>query len=172
MGRTATPSWLFGMVLVVCSSPFLGACTNHTATEIPINPVILLGPAPSGASATTGISAIQRNAAGGVVMTVGAHNAEPTFKGYRIFQGATESAVVNQADSAGTDCGAFVNFPVSSVSYTLEASTTPSLTSSYLLCVFPVDLTTGNYVAIRSRSFAGLGQPDRLSLSSNALLVP
>lgn len=158
--------------LLLISLTGLFACTNYTATEIPVNPAILLGPSPSGTSTTTGISALSRNSAGGIVFTVGAHNVEPTFKGYRLFVGTTESDVVTQADSVGTDCGAFINYPVSAIAYTMEASTTPLLTSAYLLCVFPVNLTAGAYVAIRSRYFAGFGLADRMSMSSNALVVP
>lgn len=52
----------------------------------------------------------------------------------------------------------------------MEASTNPLGLAT--LCTFPINLTTGNYVSIRTVYFNGIGVEDGTSLPSNAIKIP
>lgn len=161
----------FSVIILCLGLAFLTGCDQYSTEAIPINPVVLLGP-PDGQTAYTGITAIERISGGGHLLRVSAQNSELLFQGYRLYQAASEEAVMSLPAEAGTDCGPFFTYPVLGIVYTMEASTSPKLTSENLLCTFSVDLTPGQYVAIRAVYLSAYGQPATTSLSSNALIVP
>ncbi|MBW7857542.1 MAG: hypothetical protein H3C43_04435 [Leptonema sp. (in: Bacteria)] len=159
---------LFIIVVFAC---LISYCNQYTAEKLPINPVVLLGP-PDGQTVHTKIKAIERIPNGGHIIRVAAQNAELLFQGYRIYEAATEQAVLSLPASAGIDCEPLYTFPVLGIIYTVEASTNPLRISDNFLCSFPINLTAGQYVSIRAKYLRGLGSDVMTSMPSNALIVP
>ncbi|MCB1138241.1 MAG: hypothetical protein KDK23_05760 [Leptospiraceae bacterium] len=148
----------------------LAGCTNYSSDPYAPSTPILLGLSPDG-STSSNINAISTYGNGHSIR-VAAQNYEPGFQGYRLFQGASEDAVRNADASTGISCSTLLQTPVLGVVYTVEARTDGSVSESTALCVFPIVLTSGNFVAIRSVYYRGLLDPESTGPSSNALQVP
>ena len=160
---------LAARLLVLLTFLMLG-CTNYSSDPYAPSTPILLGLSPDG-STSSNINAISTYGNGHAIR-VAAQNYEPGFQGYKLFQGASEDAVRNADASTGIDCGTLLQTPVLGVVYTVEARTDSSASESTALCVFPIVLTSGNFVAIRSVYYRGLLDPESTGPSSNALQVP
>ena len=161
----------FDLLLIVLLGAFLGsACTNYSSDSYPASTPILLGLSPDG-STSANINAISTYGNGHTIR-IAAQNYEPGFQGYRLFEGASESAVQSADATTGIDCGALLQTPVLGVVYTIEVRTDSSASASTALCVVPHILTTGNFVALRSVYYRGLLDPESNGPSSNAIQVP
>ena len=134
-------------------------CTNYSAETQNINPPIILTVTAEGT---------------GHILTVAAQNAELGFFGYRLFQAPTEAGVRALNPTAGTDCGALAAVPNQAINYVLEAKpgqTAPSLSDTDVrICAFPVQLTSGSYIAVRALGFSITTV--NTSEISNAVIVP
>ncbi|HBS04954.1 MAG TPA: hypothetical protein DEA96_08320 [Leptospiraceae bacterium] len=145
-------------------------CTNYSSDPYPPSTPVLLGLSPDG-STSSNIQAIQTYGNGHKIR-VAAQNYEPGFQGYRLFQGSTEDAVRTADATTGIDCGTLLQTPVLGTVYTIEVRTDSIASESTALCVVPILLTSGNFVAIRAVYFRGLLDPESTGPSSNALQVP
>lgn len=161
----------FRLFIIVIFACLISYCNQYTAENLPINPVVLLGP-PDGQVVHTNIKAIERMNGGGHLIRVAAQNSELLFQGYRIYQATTEQSVHSLPASAGIDCEPLYTYPVLGIVYTLEASTNPLRLSDNFLCSFPINLTPGQYVSIRAKYLRGFGSEVLTSMPSNALIVP
>lgn len=160
----------FFAVLAAFSLMLCSFCTNYSSDPYPASTPVLLGLSPAG-DTSSGIQAISTYGNGHSIR-VAAQNYEPGFQGYRLFEGATEDAVRNADPTSGIDCTALLQTPVLGTVYTIEARTDSGPSESTALCVVPIVLTSGNFVAIRTVYFRGLLDPQSTGPSSNALQVP
>ena len=155
---------LLGSILVASS------CTNYSSDPYPPSTPVLLGLSPSG-NTSSNIQAIQTYGNGHKIR-VAAQNYEPGFQGYRLFTGTTEDAVRTADSTTGIDCGPLLQTPVLGTVYTIEVRTDSIASESTALCVVPLVLTSGNFVALRAVYFRGILDPQSTGPSSNALQVP
>ncbi|MCE9596505.1 MAG: hypothetical protein K8S54_00925 [Spirochaetia bacterium] len=138
----------------------LAFCTNYSSQKQIVNPPILTSIAVEGT---------------GHVITMTAQNVELGFSGYRLYQGASDSAVRNADPLAGLDCSRPLAVPTNSgIAYQVEVKAGQSAISPGFpnrVCLVSLQLTSGTFVAMRSlilRDFLSLDT----SISSNSLLVP
>ena len=109
-------------------------------------------------------------------------NQEPFLAGYKLYTAPNESTARNPADlTAGTDCSsALTILPNQPLEYSFDVTATPSTISpsgTNRLCIFNINLTSGNYIAIRGLLLSiqpsnQTGNRVNPSLPSNSLLVP
>ena len=145
-------------------------CTNYSSDPYPPSTPVLLGLSPDG-STSANIQAIQTYGNGHKIR-IAAQNYEPGFQGYRLFEAASEDAVRNADSTSGIDCGTLLQTPVLGTVYTIEVRTDSIASESTALCVVPILLTSGNFVALRAVYFRGILDPESTGPSSNALQVP
>ncbi|MBI3394961.1 MAG: hypothetical protein HY042_03925 [Spirochaetia bacterium] len=137
------------------------SCTNYSTQQQTVNPPIL-----------TGISV----EAPGHIITLAAQNIEPGFTGYRVFTGTSDSAARSAVVTSGTDCF-LATLPNQPIQYVAEikpnqVTVTPSTsTTSTRLCAAPLQLVSGQYVAMRALIFRDFTSVDT-SISSNTVIVP
>ncbi|MBL8020902.1 MAG: hypothetical protein JNM27_14625 [Leptospirales bacterium] len=138
----------------------LASCTNYSSQKQLVNPPILTAIAVEGT---------------GHVITMTAQNVEIGFSGYRLYQGTSDSAVRGADPLAGIDCSRPLAVATNAgVAYQVEVKAGQSAISPGFpnrVCVVPLQLTSGTYIAMRSlilRDFLSLDT----SISSNSLLVP
>ncbi len=146
------------------------SCTNYSSDPYPPSTPVLLGLSPDG-STSSNIQAIQTYGNGHKIR-IAAQNYEPGFQGYRLFEGSSEDAVRNADATTGIDCGTLLQTPVLGTVYTIEVRTDSIASESTALCVIPILLTSGNFVALRAVYFRGILDPESTGPSSNALQVP
>lgn len=157
------------ILFLICTVWMVYSCNNYSSDPFSVARPLLLAP-PSGTTAAGEIAITTYG--NGHSITVAAQNTEPVFSGYRVFEAATESEVLNALPESGTDCGALLQRPVFGQQYTIEVRTDSSAAQSSTLCIVPAVLTSGNYVSIRTVYFAGILNPVETGEPSNALVIP
>jgi hypothetical protein len=109
-------------------------------------------------------------------------NQEPFLAGYKLYTSTSESSVRNPADlTAGTDCSsALTILPNQPLEYSFDVTATPGTISPSginRLCTFNINLTSGQFIAVRGLLVSiqpsnQTGNRVNPSLPSNSLVVP
>lgn len=139
-------------------------CTHYTAQRQVAAPPILIG--------------LTRQASGTYFLQARATNPEPQFQFYSLYVGASESDSRNSA--SGTDCTpsnpALAILPAV---YTFEIGNISGPVTAGTSCRFNVNVTTGQYISVKTLTFSVNPQPGanqtrllRLSIPSNTIVVP